>query len=883
MGGFYMRTQRFNWFFKALLLMVCFNFLGCSDKSPVAPETDQTITGTVPQNSAPNHMLLAEYNVTFRDILDANGNTVDMAMDVEPVRTPNFHFDVVVLMTPPVCSDCLQFELASFTPGYPESTFTVTMLAYNPYVGITAYDLRCIIQPPATMCSLDNADGWTTLYNEVAPDPRNPYVAYNKETMNRPFTGGEWVGTSGIFRKDNAYKLVEMVFKMDVSFPDNCAEPVDCWVAPLDGPVYPNGSNVWVIARVTDWQNDLQSVELDLTEFNGSATPVPMAKIDEDPVAHTTTWQYLISQGADLGPDNHVGPRRIWLRATDPVESHSYYKALNLECVYDYDPPVWKNPLEVGIYDHISSPQYLWLFYHEAFDVSLPIQYIFYGNNQSSPFDGQILNVKNDWGVNQLGVGEAPDNVKRWFGIRLMDAQGWSDTDMSEYSCTRHSMDARWSRLDSVVGNLDGILGSPAIGDVDGDGVDDIVVGSRNHTVYAYHGNGTGNQDTRIWTHPDAGKAGDEIQSSPALVDLNNDGKQDVVVSADDVKVYAFSGADGLPLWIYTSSAGYLMRGSPSIAYLNGDNVPDVVAGTGEGLMIGINGSNGAELWTFATGSGIAGTPGVADVTGDGIADVFFGSYDTKVYCVNGATGAKVWHYYIGPALYNVSASPAIVDVNGDTVPDCIISAVNNQGDSIGAVYALNGINGNLIWSNGDIYGNPKLGPAPTYINDDDVMDFIVTASLAEVYHFYGIDGATGETIYNRLAQGINPSVKTSFTAPIIGDFTGDGHLNAMIGREDGFVDLINVGDLNYPGDFGGKSLFSAMASTGPNNTIYGDPAVGDVDGDNQLELVVANLRGFVFVLDMYVAVPGDVQLRGWTQHSGNRWHTGTPFFEPPQ
>ncbi|MCX6646752.1 MAG: hypothetical protein NTY09_10400, partial [bacterium] len=496
-----MSTRRFTWLYPAVLVVVILiSILGCSKGSPVAPQTDLSVTGTSNRNASPNHMLWAEYNATFTDVLDANGNTVDIAMEVEPVRSPTNHFDVRILLSPPLCPDCLVFTLANFTAGFTESTFTVTMQAKNPYVGITAYDLRCIIQPPSDMCSLDNADGWTTLYNEVAPEDRNPYVAYNKETLNRPLIGGEWVGTSGIFRKNNAYKLATMAFKIDVSFPGNCEEPVDCWVAPLEGPVYPNGSNVWIIARVTDWQDNVQSVDLDLTEFNGSTTLVPMALLSEDPTLHTTTWQYLLSQGAG----NPAGPRKIWLIASDPVESHSYYKALNLECTYDSDPPVWKNPSEVGIYDHISSPQYLWLFYREAFDVSLPIQYIFYGNNQSSPFDGQILNVKIDCCVNQLGIGEAPDNIQRWFGIRLMDAQGWQDDNMDEYSCTRHSMDATWSRLDSVAGNLDGILGSPAIGDVDGDGIDDIVVGSRNHCVIAYHGNGTGTQDTRIWTLPDA-------------------------------------------------------------------------------------------------------------------------------------------------------------------------------------------------------------------------------------------------------------------------------------------------------------------------------------------------------------------------------------------
>lgn len=877
-----MRVQRLIMSVTALLCAVGFLIPGCSKSSPVTPDTDTPEIAIENSGASSNHHLFAEYNVIIRDVLDSAGNTIDVELEVQPLRSSNIHIDIINFLLPPYCSNCLKFSVADFVPGLVESTFTITILALNPFPAITGYDLRLLIQPPIAMCTLDNADGWTELYNEVSPDHRNPYVAFNKETLLRPFAGSETVGTSAILRKNNAYKLLEMVLKLDVSWPSNAEEAVGCWIAPITGPIYPEGSNAWIILAITDWQNDITSVELDLSEFNGGGL-IPMIKIDEDPENYTTTWQYLLTEGAG----HPAGPRRIWLQVTDPVEPTKYYQAIDVECTYDPDPPVWKNPQEIGIYDHISGPELVWLFYYEAFDVSLPIQYIFWGNDQSSPFDGEQLNVKIEGpGVNVFGeTAGAPANVERWFGIRLLDAQGWYDDDMNEYSCTRHSMDARWSRKDSKVGALDGILGSPAIGDVDGDGIDDIVIGSRNHFVFAYRGDGTGNEDTRIWTDPDAGKTDGEIQCTPALVDLNDDGKLDVIVASDDGKIWAFNGADGLPLWTYNAPGdGYLMHATPSIGFLNGDNVPDVIVGSGDGVMIALDGTDGTELWTFPDpGNGIAGTPGLGDVTGDGIVDVFFGAYNTKVYCLNGSTGEKIWDHYVGPALYNVMSAPAIVDVNGDEIPDCIFSAINFVNESIGALIALDGINGEVIWTYSEIWGNPKTGPAAAYIDEDSVIDFLVTATMTEIFSVYAISGATGQTIYKRLSPNVDPDTAFSYTAPIIGDFTADGHLNGMFGREDGFVDLINIGDLDYPGDFGGKILFSAMVSTGSQKQIFGVPAVADVDGDGELELIACNLRGYTYVLDLNAAVSEDILYRAWMQHSGNRWHTGQPYFEPPK
>jgi outer membrane protein assembly factor BamB len=562
-------------------------------------------------------------------------------------------------------------------------------------------------------------------------------------------------------------------------------------------------------------------------------------------------------------------------------------KDFQVAVTYDQDPPTWKVAGKEGIYDNVSGPAAMWLFFYEAYDVSQPLQYIFWGNDKSSPFDGSILKVV----LSTDYVGYTPfsgyDNEKRWYGIRLQDGQGIQDNNQLEYIATRYSVNARWSILKGQLPPTYGILGGPVIGDVDGDGKKDIVVGARDSMIYAFGGSGTGTQDTSIWPSPY--KAGGEIQGTPALVDLNGDGKLDVVFGADDMYVYAISGATGLELWKHDTKSSptdsYLIHGSPSIAQLNG-GAYDVLIGTGKGEMFALNGENGSEIWKFPTTGGIAGTPGVADISGDGIPDVCFGSYDTKVHLVNGATGEEIWFYYLGPGMDNIDSSPVMVDISGDNVPDVIIGGRKGTPPETGTVLALDGASpgptANELWPAPHIYGNARLPLAPAKINDDDVWDFIMTTYQGEVYSIYAINGANGEILYHTLGLDIPPVGVFNYSAPIVGDFTGDGHLNAIYGREDGYCDMVNIGDLDLPGGFAGKCLAKMQVSSGTSMEIYGPPAVEDVNGDGLWELIACSMRGFTYVLDMHAPVPADIHQRGWTQHMGNRWHTGVPEFVPP-
>src|SRR5262249_16504119 len=141
-----------------------------------------------------------------------------------------------------------------------------------------------------------------------------------------------------------------------------------------------------------------------------------------------------------------------------------------------------------------------------------------------------------------------------------------------------------------------GIAGAPALGDLDGDGKLDIVVGAMDQHVYAWHGDGTPVAGWPVLAR-DAGEAkplGARIVSSPAIGDLDGDGKLDVVVGTNEIygrtgRLYAFR------------SDGTLRPGWPvKVPSLNPDG-PDVLP---------------------LVGQGVPSAPAVADVDGDGKLEV---------------------------------------------------------------------------------------------------------------------------------------------------------------------------------------------------------------------------------------------------------------------
>lgn len=127
-----------------------------------------------------------------------------------------------------------------------------------------------------------------------------------------------------------------------------------------------------------------------------------------------------------------------------------------------------------------------------------------------------------------------------------------------------------------------------------------------------------------------------------------------------------------------------------------------------------IDGKTGAIKKRYC--SPIAGDNDVTGIAIDGNA-LYCGSDNFDFYCYDITTGLELWKY---PLPHDVECVPVLADLNGDGKKDVFFS-VEQHG-----FYALNGVDGSLLWNNDSISShNGNTSALAIDVNNDGVMDMI--------------------------------------------------------------------------------------------------------------------------------------------------------------
>ena len=218
-----------------------------------------------------------------------------------------------------------------------------------------------------------------------------------------------------------------------------------------------------------------------------------------------------------------------------------------------------------------------------------------------------------------------------------------------------------------------------------------------------------------LWTS--VGNGG--VYSCVSPGDLDSDGVPDVVAglyySDPEPTLQAISGADGSIIWTSSDCQGiYQDEGLRAAPDLDGDGVNDVVLATPGGYAppgrcaIAVSGATGATIWYWSAylqgpnhGWGYGICP-CEDITGDGVAEILaaFGgnssNHDGTIVCLNGDSGDSLWTANgFGDASEDVQM---YTDITGDDVPEIAV-AIGGNSLASEQLWLLDGSDGSKIWS----------------------------------------------------------------------------------------------------------------------------------------------------------------------------------------
>jgi hypothetical protein len=251
-------------------------------------------------------------------------------------------------------------------------------------------------------------------------------------------------------------------------------------------------------------------------------------------------------------------------------------------------------------------------------------------------------------------------------------------------------------------------------GDVDGDGVPDLLVGAPGSGTAVGRAYVISGRTFRVIRVLSAHRPGDEFGDGTARTpDLNGDGVPDLIVGASGMNpghgaAYVYSGRTGKRLFCIHGERGNAAFGQffvAGVGDVNGDGVPDVYvgdyasnnAGAAGGFAAVYSGVDGARLhaWRGAAGEGMGPGRSAGDVDGDGVPDIIVGNYTSsdgapaagKVQIFSGATGKRLRTITSTTPNENLGFDAVgIGDTNGNGTRDFLVSAANRD-----TVYVLDG------------------------------------------------------------------------------------------------------------------------------------------------------------------------------------------------
>jgi MYXO-CTERM domain-containing protein len=451
------------------------------------------------------------------------------------------------------------------------------------------------------------------------------------------------------------------------------------------------------------------------------------------------------------------------------------------------------------------------------------------------------------------------------------------------------------------------IVSAPAVADLDGDGKVEIVFATWTGTLYVIDGKG---QNLPGWPKRlplvpscslDASKPSPKgcmdaqhdfargTFGAPVIIDMNKDGRPEIVVGAFDGNIYVFkldaTILDGFPVALVakstTSPGPSRIMSTPTVADLNGDGIPEIMSGSNQ--QVGGGGSAGQVFavdgrgnnapggpylpnWPFTITSlklfpvvaeGIVSSLAAADFDGDGQTDLLAQGNGARPLVVKSDPG---------------------VQVKLDDPPNRLPLRVDQAG-MVDNGFEATSIFGEKTKALEDVmfplFSQPSIGD----MDQDGVPDVVTSGgslTLAGTLAGGGRRDTPGQQLLamwsgktGKMLPG-SPILLEDYTFLVnqtIADVSGDDYPEAITGTGGYFLHAADACGREAPG-------FPKFT----NGWIAATAAVGDVDGDakKSLEVVTGTRDGWLFAWHTQGTATGSVEWESFHHDNANTGNYAT-------